>query len=110
MNALLPAAPILFVAFGALLLMLMEAFGTPVQTAGEVSFDAGAGRAGELSLGASVILFGGAIVSLGLWWAGTPGESSATALAPYLVMDRFTLFFCFTLCIGGGLAALVAGG
>ena len=111
MNALLPAAPILFVAVGALLLMLMEAFGTSaVAEVGEVNVDAGAGRAGELALGAAVILFGGAIVSLGLWWAGTPGEASVQALAPYLVMDRFTLFFCFTLCIGGGLAALLAGG
>ena len=111
MNALLPAAPILFVAVAALLLMLAEAFGSPAPgTPGEVGVDVGAGRAGELALGAAVILFGGAIVSVGLWWAGTPGEPSAAALAPYLVMDRFTLFFCFTLCVGGELAALLAGG
>ncbi len=30
--------------------------------------------------------------------------------APYLVIDRFTLFFTFVLCLGGGLAALLAGG
>jgi len=110
-NALLPAAPIVFVAVAALLLMLAEAFGSPATgNAGEVGLDVGAGRAGELALGAAVILFGGAIVSVGLWWAGTPGEPAAAALAPYLVMDRFTLFFCFTLCVGGGLSALLAGG
>jgi NADH-quinone oxidoreductase subunit N len=110
-NALLPAAPILFVGIAALLLMLAEAFGSPAPGhSGEAGADVGAGRAGELALGAAVILFGGAIVSVGLWWAGTPSEPSAAALAPYLVMDRFTLFFCFTLCVGGGLAALLAGG
>jgi NADH-quinone oxidoreductase subunit N len=110
-SVLVPAAPILVVALGALLLMLTEAFGTPARPreAGEVGFDAGAGRAGELALGASVILFSGAIVSLALWWAGDAAPSSA-ALAPYLVMDRFTLFFCFTLCLAGGLATLLAGG
>jgi NADH-quinone oxidoreductase subunit N len=31
-------------------------------------------------------------------------------LMPYLVVDRFTLFFAFVLCLGGGLACLLAGG
>ncbi len=31
-------------------------------------------------------------------------------LEPYFVLDRFTLFFCFTLSIGGALSALLAGG
>jgi NADH-quinone oxidoreductase subunit N len=110
-NVLIPAAPILVVAFGALLLMLAEAFGAPAKTAeaGEVALDAGAGRSGELALGASVILFAGAIVSLAVWWAGV-ADTSGSALAPYLVMDRFSLFFCFTLCLGGAFAALFAGG
>jgi NADH-quinone oxidoreductase subunit N len=110
-NLLLPAAPILVVAIGALLLMLAEAFGAPAKpaAAGEVVVDAGAGRSGELALGASVILFAGAIVSLAVWWAGA-SDASAPGLAPYLVMDRFSLFFCFTLCLGGALAALLAGG
>jgi NADH-quinone oxidoreductase subunit N len=110
-NLLVPAAPLLFVAIGALLLMLAEAFGAPAKTAtaGEVNLDAGAGRAGELALGASVILFGGALVSLAVWWSGV-ADATGPSLAPYLVMDRFSLFFCFTLCVGGGLAALLAGG
>jgi NADH-quinone oxidoreductase subunit N len=112
-NVLVPAAPILIVAIGALLLMLAEAFGAPVKTAeageGLGPIDAGAGRSGELALGASVILFAGAIVSLAVWWAGV-ADASAPGLAPYLVMDRFSLFFCFTLCLGGALSALLAGG
>ena len=112
MNFILPAAPILVVALGALLLMLAEAFGAPAKTAeagADLSFDPTAGRSGELAAVASVILFAGAIASLALWWAGA-ADSASAGLAPYLVMDRFTLFFCFTLCVGGGLAALVAGG
>ncbi|MES1182884.1 MAG: NADH-quinone oxidoreductase subunit N, partial [Myxococcales bacterium] len=31
-------------------------------------------------------------------------------LMPYLLVDRFTLFFAFVLCLGGGLACLLAGG
>ena len=34
----------------------------------------------------------------------------ATSLAPWLLIDRFTLFFDMLLCLGGGLAALLAGG
>ena len=112
MTFLIPAAPILVVALGALLLMLTEAFGTPARAAaaGEVGMDVGAGRAGELALGASVILFAGALVSLAVWWGMGSLDTTGPSLAPYLVMDRFSLFFCFTLCLGGGLAALLAGG
>jgi NADH-quinone oxidoreductase subunit N len=112
-TALLAVAPLLVVGIGALLLMLAEAFGKPAVAAeagaGGV-VDAGAGRAGELALGASVILFAGAIVSLALWWVGPERIDGVAALAPYFILDRFTLFFCFTLCLGGGLAALLAGG
>ena len=113
MSLLLPAAPILVVAFGALLLMLAEAFGEPAKVpggAGSTVVDAGAGRSGELALGASVILIAGALVSLAVWWVGPEKLEGTSALAPYLVMDRFTLFVCFTLCLGGALAALLAGG
>lgn len=113
MNALLPAAPLLVVALGALLLMLAEAFGEPAKgqgMAGGVVIDAGAGRSAELALGAAVVLFAGAFVSLGLWYVGPENLPGTAGLAPYLVMDRFSLFFCFTLCLGGALATLLAGG
>jgi NADH-quinone oxidoreductase subunit N len=111
-NALLACAPILVVGVGALLLMLAEAFGRPVADAssgGEAVLDAGAGRSAELALGSAVALFAGALTSLGLWWVGPERLEGVADLAPYLAMDRFTLFFCFTLCLGGGLAALFAG-
>jgi NADH-quinone oxidoreductase subunit N len=114
MTALLAIAPILVVAIGALLLMLAEAFGKPASPEGiaanGVVIDAGAGRSSELALVSSVILFAGAFASIGLWWVGPENIEGAAALAPYLVADRFTLFFSFTLCLGGGLSVLLAGG
>ncbi|HEY3497672.1 MAG TPA: NADH-quinone oxidoreductase subunit N [Polyangiaceae bacterium] len=113
MSLLLPAAPLLVVALGALLLMLAEAFGEPAKVAGgpaSTVVDAGAGRSAELALGAAVTLFAGSLVSLALWWVGPEKLEGTAALAPYLVIDRFTLFLCFTLCLGGALAALLAGG
>jgi NADH-quinone oxidoreductase subunit N len=113
-NLLLAVSPILAVAVGGLLLMLAEAFGKPVALtgaqAGMVSTDAGAGRADELALGSAVILFAGALISVALWKVGPESIPGVESLAPYLIIDRFTLFFCFVLCLGGGLASLLAGG
>jgi len=113
-NLLLAVSPILAVAIGGLLLMLAEAFGKPVALtgaqAGLVSTDAGAGRADELALGSAVVLFAGALISVALWKVGPESIPGADTLAPYLIIDRFSLFFCFVLCLGGGLASLLAGG
>ena len=35
---------------------------------------------------------------------------ASTPVAPWLIIDRFTLFFDMLLCLGGALAALLAGG
>src|SRR5450432_4055627 len=112
-NILLAVSPILAVAVGGLLLMLAEAFGKPVAAVGPeglVSTDAGAGRSDELALGSAVVLFAGALISVALWKVGPENLEGAATLAPYLIIDRFTLFFCFLLCLGGGLASLLAGG
>jgi NADH-quinone oxidoreductase subunit N len=50
------------------------------------------------------------MASAAVWLYGPERLQAATDLAPYVQMDRFTLFFCFVLCAGGGLAALLAGG
>src|SRR5450432_111340 len=112
-NILLAVSPILAVAVGGLLLMLAEAFGKPMAALGPgglVSTDAGAGRSDELALGSAVVLFAGALISVALWKVGPESMDGVAALAPYLIIDRFTLFFCFVLCLGGGLASLLAGG
>ncbi|HEY6557110.1 MAG TPA: NADH-quinone oxidoreductase subunit N [Polyangiaceae bacterium] len=113
-NVILGISPILVVGIGALLLMLAEAFGKPAAlhgVSGEgIVVDAGAGRAPELSLGAAVVLFAGAVLSVAVWLIGPEQLPGVEALAPYLLVDRFTAFFSFTLCLGGALAALLAGG
>ena len=114
MSVLLAISPLLVVAIGALLLMLTEAFGKPASPEGfgpgGIVVDAGAGRAGELGLGSAVVLFAGAIAALAVWMVGPDKFEKLDVLMPYLVVDRFTLFFAFVLCLGGGLACLLAGG
>src|SRR5690606_31057791 len=112
-------SPILVVALGALLLMLAEAFGKPAAqpataTAGGAPapdpFDAGAGRSAELSIGATVVLLAGAVFAIGVWLVGPDKLTGLEVTRPYLVIDRFTIFFCFVLCLGGALGTLLAGG
>jgi NADH-quinone oxidoreductase subunit N len=111
MNVLFGLSPILSVAIGALLLMLAEAFGKPAVPPGPGRVaDAGAGRTAELSLGATVVLLAGAVFAIAVWLVGPDKLPGLEATAPYLVMDRFTIFFCFVLCLGGAFGTLLAGG
>jgi NADH-quinone oxidoreductase subunit N len=111
LAVLFAASPLLVVGLGALLLMLAEAFGRPAQgsAAGEV-VDAGSGRAGELSMGSAVVLFAGGVFALAQWLVGPGALTAGAKLAPYLLVDRYSAFFAMVLCLGGGLAALLAGG
>ena len=103
MSVLLAISPLLVVAIGALLLMLTEAFGKPTAPEGfgpgGLVVDAGAGRASELGLGSAVVLFAGAIASLAVWLVGPENFEKLDVLLPYLVVDRFTVFFSFVLCL-----------
>src|SRR5580692_2008764 len=95
MNIALALSPLLVVALGALLLMLVEAFST---------------RQGGLALGAAIVLFAGAAFAGGVWMFGVDGLPESASVAPWLLLDRFSLFFDMVLCLGGGLASLLAGG
>jgi len=95
-------APILVVALGGLLLMLTEVL---AQRRTDTS-----GPSSDLALGSFIALSAGGVVALALWFVGPDKLGGAKAAAPYLVVDRFTLFFDFVLCLGGGLACLLAGG
>ena len=95
MNILLALSPLGVVGVGALLLMMVEAFSR---------------RPGGLALGAAMVLFAGAAFAGGVWMFGVEHLPEATSLAPWLLVDRFSLFFDMVLCLGGGLAALLAGG
>ena len=95
MSTVIALSPLLVVALGALMLMLAEAFSKH--------------RSG-LALGAAITLFAGVACSAGAWMHGVEGIEGLKALEPWLVIDRFSLFFDAVLCLGGALAALLAGG
>jgi NADH-quinone oxidoreductase subunit N len=97
MGLLFATSPLLIVSLGALLLMLAEAFSTKPNE-------------GDLALGTAVTLLAGAATSIAVWLVGPENISGVDALAPYLLADRFAMFFNFVICLGGALAALLAGG
>ncbi|MBM4358607.1 MAG: NADH-quinone oxidoreductase subunit N [Deltaproteobacteria bacterium] len=99
-DALIALAPMLVVALGGLGLMLTEAFGSQREE----------GPASDLALGTFVVFLVGAIVAGALWIVGPENLPGAPAAAPWLIVDRFSLFFELVLCLGAGLAALMAGG
>ena len=96
MELIFAISPFLVVGVGAMLLMLAEVFSR--------------GRSG-LALGAAVVMLAGAALAAGVW-AYDPAKITGlhAALHDWLIIDRFTLFFQVLLCLGGGLAALLAGG
>lgn len=113
MNVFYGLSPLLAVGVGGLLLMLAEAFGKPaegqgVNANGEI-VDAGAGRGAELGLLAAVVLFLGATASAALWMVGPENIPGLDSVAPYLIIDRFSVFFFLMLCVTGGLVALLGG-
>jgi NADH-quinone oxidoreductase subunit N len=102
----LSISPLLVVVLGGALLMLAEAFSHHRE-----EHDArNAGPSSELAFGTAITLFVGAIFAAAVWLVGPETLDGAQDLAPWLIVDRFTLFFAFTICVGGGLAALLAGG
>ena len=105
-GTFLGVAPLLVVAGGGALLMIAEAFSkrreeTEVRSAGPSS---------ELALATAVTLFAGAVFAAAVWFVGPEKIEGSKDVAPYLIVDRFTTFVSFILCLGGGLAALLAGG
>src|SRR5882672_798291 len=103
MSLALAMSPLLIVGIGALLLMLVEAFSLGPNPTGESA-------PGGLALGTTAVLFAGGSFAGALWMVGVENLGDVSAVAPYLILDRFTLFFDMTLCLGGALAALLAGG
>jgi NADH-quinone oxidoreductase subunit N len=91
-------SPLLIVAVGAMLLMMAEAFQKKRR------------RDNGLALGSAVVFFAGAAFAAAVWLYGVEGLDGLDAVAPWLVIDRFSLFFDVVLCLGGALASLLAGG
>jgi NADH-quinone oxidoreductase subunit N len=101
MSIAIALSPLLAVGLGALLLMLVEAFSTRP----------GATRSPPgLALGAAVVLFTGAMFAATVWMVGVDRVGDVSSVGPWLILDSFTLFFDMLLCLGAGIAALLAGG
>jgi NADH-quinone oxidoreductase subunit N len=88
-------SPLVVVGAGALLLMLAEALSK---------------RSSGLALGATMVFAAGCAMSVGVWLYGVEDIPGLESLAPWIVVDRFTLFFDAILCLAGALASLLAGG
>jgi NADH-quinone oxidoreductase subunit N len=72
--------------------------------------DRAAGPSSELSIGTTITLLAGAVAAAAVSFVGPENLEGVGDVAPWLLVDKFTLFFSFTLCLGGALAALLAGG
>ncbi len=88
-------SPFIVLGVGAMMLMMAEAFAK--------------NRSG-LALGATMVFFASAACAMGVWWFGVGHIDGVEKIQPWIIVDRFSLFFDVLLCIGGGLAALLAGG
>ena len=99
-------APLEVITLGGLLLMIAEAF----TKRREESDDRHVGPSSEMALATAVTLFVGAIFAAAVWFVGPEKLEGVKSLAPYLLVDRFTTFVTFILCLGAGLASLLAGG
>jgi NADH-quinone oxidoreductase subunit N len=95
MSIAVALSPLLIVGVFALLLMLVEAFSS---------------RKGGLALGAAAVLFASAVCAGSIWMVGVETIDNVSSVAPWLILDRLTLFFDMLLCLGGAVAALLAGG
>lgn len=88
-------APLLVLGLGALLLMMAEVFSS---------------TRGGLALGATIVFLAGGVFAGAAWLFGVDKLEGADVLAPWLIVDHFSLFFDVVLCLGGALASLLAGG
>lgn len=94
MNFLLVLAPILTLAVGGLVLMMLDAFQK---------------EDGQLAMPTALLHFVAAAAALALWQRGIPAEGAAL-VAPWLTIDRTGLFLAAVISVGGALASLLAGG
>src|SRR5262245_25060965 len=87
-------APLLIVGFGGLAVMLVDSFND---------------EKSELATLSAVVLLAAAVVAGVLAYTGTHTHALAP-IAPYLATDRLAQLFNLTICAGGALSTLLAGG
>lgn len=101
-DLLLGLSPLLIVTAGALVLMLVEALSK--------LRDEQESPSASLASTSAVVMLAGTTASIGLWLYGPEKLPVLQTLAPYLLIDRFSLFFFVILTLGGALSCLLAGG
>ena len=104
LELLLGLSPILIVVCGALGLMMVEALSSLRDESRE-------SPSSSLATGSAVVFAAAAVASAALWLQGPENLADAkAALGPYLLLDRFSLFFYGILSLSGMITVLVAGG
>ncbi len=94
MTLLLVLSPILVLAVGALVVMLVDAFQE---------------EDGGLAMPTALLHFVAAAMALAVWKRGIPADA-VTVLNGWMVVDKTTLFLQGTIALGGAMASLLAGG
>src|ERR1700722_10210104 len=110
MHVAFALSPLVIVALGAVMLMLAEAFSTrrtPIRFGGPMRT---VEHASGLALGTTIVLLTGCAFSASEWMFGIDRLEGLESLSPWITVDRFSLFFDALLCLGGAIAALLAGG
>ncbi|RYE81344.1 MAG: NADH-quinone oxidoreductase subunit N [Myxococcales bacterium] len=106
MGVYIALLPLLMLAAGGCGLMVAEAYGR----FREDGHDGDEGPSESLALTSALVLFAAAIAAFSLGLKGPETIEGFNQAAPYLLVDRFSLFFTSVVCLGGGLTSLLAGG
>ncbi len=93
MNLVLLLSPILVLALGAIVIMMLDAFQK---------------EEGGLAMPTALLHFVAAAMALALWSRGIPSDTQV--LQGWLAVDKVSLFLDAVIAMGGGFAALLAGG
>jgi len=107
LGVFLGVAPILVLTLGGSLLMLSEALTKRRVEEGERR---DAGPSSELALGTCITHLAMAAIAAAIYLKGPGTIDGIHAVEPWLIADRFSLFFTVVLGLGGALASLLAGG
>ena len=92
-------SPLIVLGFGAMLLMVVEALARRQ-----------ANHASGMAMGTTVVFLASGAFSFAVWLHGLDTLEGISTVAPWLLIDKFSLFFNVILCLGGALASLLAGG
>jgi NADH-quinone oxidoreductase subunit N len=101
-NLLIGLSPLLMVIGGALTLMMIEALSRFRDAQSE-------SPSASLATASTVVLGCAMVASAAVWIVGPDRLPEVHALAPYLIIDRFSLFFFAVLLLGAMLSVMLAG-